>query len=107
MVLWVVHHDRDAVMDRTALEYTPEMPMWRYLRDVIAPACGLVYLDGTVRAKVHTPELRVVFNNEVNAAPLGSLVRDWDSLVISPWPKDGITVRSLEGNACELLVAGQ
>jgi len=52
-----------------------------------------------VLAKVHTPELRVVFNNAVSAQPLGSLVRDYSALVVSPWPKDGITVRSLLGNA--------
>jgi hypothetical protein len=102
MVLWVMHYDQLTASDRTALEYDPNMPMGRFLRDVIAPACGLVYVDGTVLAKVHTPELRVVFNNEVSAVTLGSLVRDWDCLVISPWPKDGITVRSLQGNARDI-----
>jgi len=106
MVLWALHHandNRDTVPIRIALEYSPEMPMWRYLRDVIAPACGLMYLDGTVRAKVHTPELRVVFNNEVTGVQLGTLVRDCDFIVISPWPRDNITMRSLEGNARELV----
>lgn len=83
----------------TFVEYDADMPMGLFLRDVVAPAVGLEFRDATVFAKVHTPELRVVFNNTVCAQPLGSLVRDYSALVISPWPKDGITVRSLVGNA--------
>ena len=76
------------------------MPMWRFLRDVVAPECGLEHVDGTVLAKVHTPELRVVFNNDVRDCLLHTLVCDWSELVISPWPKDTVTILSLEGNAC-------
>ena len=81
------------------VEHCADMPMGLYLRDVIAPAVGLECRDGTVFAKVHTPDLRAVFNNAVCAQPLGSLVRDYSALVVSPWPTDGITVRSLVGNA--------
>jgi hypothetical protein len=84
---------------RIPVQYDGEMPMWRFLRDVIAPECGLEYVDGTVRAKVHTPELRVVFNNECRELPVKTLLGDWGELVVSPWPKDTITIRSLEGNA--------
>ena len=50
-------------------------------------------------ARVHPPELRVVFNNEVGAVPLGMLVCDGSRLVVSPWPVDVSTVCSLEGSA--------
>jgi hypothetical protein len=96
MVLWIKRPD---TATRTLLAYDGDMPMWAFLRDVIAPEFELECVDGTVRAKVHTPELRVVFNNEVKGLPLKSLVKDWSELVVTPWPKDAITARSLEGNA--------
>ena len=95
-MLWVNRPDKPV---RTPLAYDGDMPMWMFLRDVIAPECELECVDGTVRAKVHTPELRVVFNNEIKRQPLKVLVKDWSELVVTPWPKDTITVRSLEGNA--------
>ena len=98
MVLWV-RCGQDTSSPRVQLAYEGNMPMWLFLRDVIAPACGLEYIDGTVHAKVHTPELRVVFNNEIRARPLSSLICDWSELVVAPWPKDAITIRSLQGNA--------
>jgi len=56
-------------------------------------------VDGTVLAKVHTPDLRVVFNNECKDRLLKEFVPDWSVLIISHWPSDGITIRSLTGNA--------
>jgi hypothetical protein len=103
MVLWIISYEDASGPEFEGkgvfVEYDARMPMGLFLRDVIAPRVGLECKDGTVLAKVHTPELRVVFNNAVSAQPLGSLVRDYSALVVSPWPKDGITVRSLLGNA--------
>lgn len=103
MVLWLLSyadtHGQEFEGKGIFVEYDAGMPMGLFLRDVIAPKVGLKVENATVFAKVHTPELRVVFNNAVCAQPLGSLVRDYSALVISPWPKDGITVRSLVGNA--------
>ena len=97
MVLWLYSHDNPSI--RTQVDYEGDMPMWLFLRNVIAPRYGIDCSNGTVFAKVHTPELRVVFNNEVRGFPLKSLVCDWSELVVSQWPKDTITIRSLEGNA--------
>ena len=96
MVLWIRRHDETL---RVPVAYHGDMPLWQFLRDVVAPQFGLELVGGTVRAKVHTPELRVVFNNELRGRKLMSLVDDWAELVVAPWPKDGITMRSLEGNA--------
>lgn len=95
-MLWI---RRSGSCTRTQVPYEGDMPMWLYLRDVLAPALGLECVDGTVRARVHTPELRTVFNNECRGVPLGRLIPDYGDLVLSPWPSDGITIRSLEGNA--------
>jgi hypothetical protein len=96
MVLFVLCN---RALTRTQLEYYGEMPMWLFLRDVLAPTCGLDCVDGTVLAKVHTPELRVVFNNDLRGKQLKTIIDDWSVLVVSPWPQDSITIRSLEGNA--------
>ena len=84
---------------KAPVPYNGDMPMWQYLSTVIAPLFGLECVDGTVLAKVHSPELRVVFNNECRHVALKTLVADYSELVISAWPSDGITVRSLMGNA--------
>ena len=76
------------------------MCMGSYLRFVIAPVFQLQREEETVRAKVHSPDLRVVFNNECTHRPLGELLADEAALVISPWnERDRITTRSLVGNA--------
>jgi hypothetical protein len=84
-----------------SLPYLPKMCMGSYLRFVLAPAFQLpCEEDITVRAKVHTPDLRVVFNNECNHRMLEELLGDEATLVISPWnDRDRITNRSLVGNA--------
>jgi hypothetical protein len=83
------------------LPYLPKMCMGSYLRFVIAPVFQLpLEEDCTVRAKVHTPDLKVVFNNECNHRMLEELLGDEATLVISPWiERDRITNRSLVGNA--------
>ena len=82
------------------LPYIPTMPMGSYLRFVIAPVFQLQREEETVRAKVHSQDLRVVFNNECTHRPLGELLADEAALVISPWnERDRITTRSLVGNA--------
>ncbi len=95
-MLWIRQPNSAA---KTPVPYDGEMPAWLFLRDVIAPEFGLDCNDGTVLAKVHTPELRVVFSNECRGKPLKTLVNDWSDLILSPWPKDSITIRSLVGNA--------
>jgi hypothetical protein len=83
------------------LPYLPTMSMGNYLRFVIAPAYGLQCVDdATVLAKVHTPDLRVVFNNECNHRLLKEFLSDNSDLVITPWNAlDNSTNRSLTGNA--------
>jgi hypothetical protein len=84
-----------------SLPYLPTMCMGSYLRFVIAPAFQLAYVDNaTVKAKVHTPDLRVVFNNECNLRMLKEFLADESTLVITPWNEmDRVTNRSLRGNA--------
>jgi hypothetical protein len=91
----------DAFTNRTqSLPHLPAMPMGSYLRFVIAPVFQLQCEGETVRAKVHTEDLRVVFNNECTHRPLGELLADEATLVISPWnERDRITTKSLVGNA--------
>jgi hypothetical protein len=95
-MLWVSYRGSSI---KAPVPYEGDMPMWQYLSTVIAPTFGLECVDGTVLAKVHSPELRVVFNNECRHVALKTLVADYSELVISAWPSDGITVRSLMGNA--------
>jgi hypothetical protein len=83
-----------------SLPYHRDLSMARYLRAVIAPALGLECEQGTVRTKVHTPELRVVFNNECRHRRVGELLADGGGLIANRWPhNDPSTERSLEGNA--------
>lgn len=83
-----------------SLPYHGNMSMARYLRAVVAPALGLEWEDGTVRARIHTPELRVVFNNECNHRRVGEKLQDGAMLIANRWPlNDPSTERSLVGNA--------
>ena len=84
---------------RTAVPYDGESPMHQYLRDVLAPLYGLECRDGTVFAKVHTPDLRVVFSNECRNRRVKEMIPDWSVLTLSGWPSDDVTVKSLMGNA--------
>lgn len=95
-MLWITYPGSSI---KTLVAYDGDMPMWQFLSTVIAPTFGLECVDGTVFAKVHSPELRVVFNNECRHVALKTLVADYSELVISAWPRDGITIRSLMGNA--------
>ena len=82
------------------LPYLPTMCMGSYLRYVIAPAFELQCRDGvTVLAKVHTFDLRVVFNNECRGRALKDFLIDNGCLFISAWDDDDAsTCRSLVGN---------
>ena len=74
--------------------------MGNYLQYVIAPAFELRYSDGTVLAKVHTADLRVVFNNDCSRRQLKELLVDHSDLFIDPWDdEDPSTKKSLIGNA--------
>lgn len=83
------------------LPYFPTMRMGNYLRFIIAPEFRLTCLeDETVLAKVHTPDLSVVFNNECSHRCLKEFLTDGCSLIVSPWvERDHSTNRSLRGNA--------
>ena len=91
----------DATTHHTeVLPYLNAMCMGSYLRFVIAPAFGLECAGDTVLAKVHTPDLRVVFNNECNHRMLKEFLADESTLIISAWNADDpSTTRSLRGNA--------
>jgi hypothetical protein len=90
------------------LPYLPTMCMGNYLRFVVAPAFGLEEADDTVLAKVHTPDLRVVFNGACSGRQLRELLEDDARLVISPWnAKDPSTTRSLLGNVRILSSSGE
>jgi hypothetical protein len=84
-----------------SLPYLPAMCMGSYLRFVVAPAFRLAYVNNdTVLAKVHTPDLRVVFNNVCNHRMLKEFLADESTLIISQWnERDRVTNRSLTGNA--------
>jgi len=83
------------------LPYFPTMYMGNYLQFVVAPTFGLTCINNaTVLAKVHTPDLRVVFNNECNHRMLKDFLADEAALLISPWNEfDKSTTKSLRGNA--------
>lgn len=92
----------DAATGHTeSLPYFSTMCMGGYLRFVIASAFRLAYVDNaTVLAKVHTPDLRVVFNNECNHRMVKEFLADESVLIISPWNEnDKSTNKSLIGNA--------
>ena len=83
------------------LPYLPTMCMGNYLRYIIAPSFELKCSDAgdTVLAKVHTPDLRVVFNNECKGRLLKEFLIDESHLIISPWNEnDKSTCKSLVGN---------
>ena len=80
------------------IPFVPDMLMGQYIRDVIAPALGLPSAD-TVPVKVHTPDLRVVFQNACRLRRVGDLLTNGSVLVVSQWPRDPSTVNSLIGNA--------
>ena len=85
---------------RFEVAYDANMTMGAYLRFVLAPALGLACDGDTVFAKIHTPELRVVFNNECRHRRMGELLKDGNDLMLTPWPiGDPSTIRSLRGNA--------
>jgi hypothetical protein len=91
---------RSAAHAITTVAYDGEATMGAFLRDVLAPLYALdIADDATVLAKVHTPDLRVVFNRESRDFPLKALLDDWSTLLVAPWPSDTITARSLRGNA--------
>ena len=99
----------DAATNRTEhLPYLHAMCMGSYLRFVVAPAFGLVCADDTVLAKVHTPDLRVVFNNECNHRMLKDFLVDESTLIITPYnAADPSTTRSLRGNASAPVAAAR
>lgn len=82
------------------LPYLPTMSMAAYLRLVISPAFGLPCVGDTVQAKVHTADLRVVFNNECRDRLMDELLSEDSVLIISHWDEgDPSTKRSLVDNA--------
>jgi hypothetical protein len=82
------------------LPYIPSMRMGEYLMYVIAPALQLECTADTVCAKIHTPDLGVVFSAECALRPVGELLGEDAELVVQAWPaSDPITRRSLVGNA--------
>jgi len=90
----------DSFGEHTTIPYEPHLLMGEYLRDVLAPVLGLACDGDTVYAKIHTCELRVVFNNECRHRRVEELLKDGALLMLSPWPiNDPSTVRSLRGNA--------
>jgi len=84
-----------------SVSYEPQMTMAEYLTQVLAPALGLECdSDHTVRSKIHTTELRVVFNNECRHRLVGECLKDGTRLIANKWPlNDPSTKRSLVGNA--------
>ena len=82
------------------LPYLSTMCMGDYLRYVIAPAFKLDNTDkDTVFARVHSHDLRVVFNNECTSRQLKEFLADGASIIVSPWVEiDHATCRSLKGN---------
>lgn len=84
----------------TSVSYDSNAKLGAFLRNVLVPLYNLeITDDGTVLAKVHTPDLRVVFNRESRNLALKEVIQDNSVLIVAPWPKDTITMRSLEGNA--------
>ena len=84
------------------LPYIPTMRMGGFLRFVVASGFELECIDetDTVLAKVHTPDLRVVFAGEYSGRLLGDFLKDKAELIVSPWDaNDPSTARSLVGNA--------
>jgi hypothetical protein len=81
------------------LPYIPAMRMSHYLRFVIAPSLELECVDDTVLAKVYTPDLSVVFTNQVRDRLVRDLIPDNSELVLRPWPMDVATKRTLVDNA--------
>ena len=84
-----------------SVSYEPSMSMAEYLKNVLAPALGLeCESDDTVYTKIHTTELRVVFNNECTHRRVGELLKDGTRLIANKWPlNDPSTRKSLVGNA--------
>ena len=83
-----------------SLPYHADMTMGMYLRHIVAPALELASDATTVFAKVHTPDLRVVFNGESSGRKVAERLEDGCRLVASAWPRmDPSTERSLVGNA--------
>jgi hypothetical protein len=82
-----------------SLEYKPEMPVWLFLRDHLAPsACfKLVNRGRTLRQRVRTVR-GVLLDFFVRRRLLGELVADGERLVVCMGlgPSYGI----MEGNAC-------
>jgi hypothetical protein len=96
MVLLIQRSGSDV---RTSVAYDGDMSMGEFIVNIVAPLFDLECVDGTVFGKLHSPDLRVVFNSECRARPLKELVDDWSVLILAHWPNDAITVRSLTGNA--------
>jgi hypothetical protein len=88
-----------------AVQYNPSMLMGHFLGEEIANMYALEKREReqTVLAKLHTPDLRVVFNGENSRQQMRALIQDWTLLILSPWPEDGITRKSLMGNAAVAL----
>lgn len=90
-----------------SVSYEPQMTMGEYLKQVLAPALGLECdSDQTVHSKIHTTELRVVFNNECRHRRVGELLKDGTRLMANKWPlNDPSTEKSLLGNADSVIFA--
>lgn len=80
------------------IQYLPDMTMGCYLKEKLVPAFDLQTTEDTALARIHTRDLRVVFNNDLRDRKLGALLKDGEELVISPWPPDPSTRGSLVGN---------
>ena len=78
------------------LVYEPDMPLWQYLRDVIAPTAKFALVDGTVKEKVLSKGKAVNFNNK--HILLKDFVEDGGKLhyMLPLGPSYG----TLSGNAC-------
>ena len=81
----------------TQLPYHPEMPVWQYLRDIIAPTANFELVDGkTVLERVLAKGQAFNFKNKHRR--LGDLIEDGGSLCyqLPLGPSWG----TIQGNAC-------
>ena len=79
------------------LPYHPDMPLWQYLRDIIAPAAGLHIDDGrTVHEQVLVQG--VAFNCANKHRLLKEIIQD--NNCICYLPAVGPSPRTYHGNAC-------
>lgn len=79
------------------LPYHPDMPVWQYLREVIAPAAGFEVVDGkTVHERVIAKGKLLDFKNKHRL--LGDIIED-EGILCYQLPL-GPSFGTIQGNAC-------